>query len=60
MGKIELSQRTLIIDFMNSSCSLLEVSGALGKGTFFKWTRPWSEFKFKCYRKSSNNSKIFT
>ena len=30
MGKIELSQRTLIIDFMNSGCSLREVSGALG------------------------------
>ena len=30
MGKIELSQRTLIIDFMNSVCSLREVSGALG------------------------------
>ena len=30
MGKIELSRRTLIIDFMNSGCSLREVSGALG------------------------------
>ena len=30
MGKIELSQRTLVIDFMNSICSLRVVSGTLG------------------------------